>query len=242
MEDRSEGTGDQSDGAGWRKESCAAGAIISVDLEKAFDQVERDLLWSIMVKLGFPLTFIRFLQTVNSVAKVNELNGNQSAGFIPHTASLRKGYPLSMHLFVIFIEPLIILPNNRLTGIHTPGNVVKVRGLVDDLAVFVSSDQDAIASCNTVEEFCVWSCAKVKKKKTKALGQMDLKNFLANTLAGIVNSREASRNFLLDLYRRNNGTHLKQDWGWSTWPVNSKHLQTSYSPPEGEIRQGMCFI
>ena len=170
MEDRSRETRERADGSGWKKTSKAAGAIISVDLEKAFDRVDRDLLWLIMETMGFPPGFIRSLKTLYSIAKVNVLNGNRSAGRIHHTVSLRQGCPLSMHFFVIFIEPLIVLLSARLTGIFIPKVPVKLRALVDDLAVFVSTEEDVIITGDTLDDFCDWSGAKVQKKKTKALG------------------------------------------------------------------------
>ena len=114
-----------------------------------------------MEKMGFPLKFIAFVKTLYSVAKANILNGCETSGCIPKTASLRQGFPMSMLLFVIYIEPLLRLISNRIVGIHIPGGVVKVRALVDDLAVFISSDSDLFSSCETLDEYCEWSGAKV---------------------------------------------------------------------------------
>ena len=168
IDDRS--TRNFSSASSLQKGTSAFGAIPSVDLEKAFDRVDREILWQIIKKMGFSLKFIAFVKTLYSVAKANILNGCETSGCIPKTASLRQGCPMSMLLSVIYIEPLLRLISSRVVDIHIPGGVVKVRALVDDLAVFISSDSDLSSSCETLDEYCEWSGAKVQRKNTKALG------------------------------------------------------------------------
>ncbi|KAI9550902.1 hypothetical protein GHT06_004521 [Daphnia sinensis] len=45
-------------------------AIVGVDFEKAYDLVNRDVLWRIMEVMGYPSTFVRWLQTIALVDDV----------------------------------------------------------------------------------------------------------------------------------------------------------------------------
>ena len=145
-------------------------AIISFDLEKAYDLVNRDVLWEILGVMGYPTTFIGWLQTLYAVTTISPLNGNMIVGDIEEAQSLRQGCPLSMHLFAIYIEPLLARLSVNIDGIDLNGQNVAVRGFVDDLVVFASSDYDIVTSCSIVDEFCSWTKARVNKSKSHLLG------------------------------------------------------------------------
>lgn len=60
-----------------QRRSCEA-SNKGVDLEKAYDLVNRDLLWRITVMMGYPMDtkFIHRLQTMYSAADITILNGS----------------------------------------------------------------------------------------------------------------------------------------------------------------------
>ena len=144
--------------------------IIGVDLEKAYDLVNREVLWKIMEVMGYPIPFIKWLRTMYSVTQMSILNGTEVAGTISDFHSVRQGCPLSMHLFVIYIEPLLTRLSTALNGINLFGTKVTVRAMVDDVAIFVSSDSDIINAGEVLDQFCNWTKARMNKQKTKALG------------------------------------------------------------------------
>ncbi len=145
-------------------------AIITYDLEKAYDLVNRDVLWATMNAMGYPAQFIDWLKTLYSITQLCPLNGNAIVGTIDDAQSVRQGCPLSIHLFAIYIEPLLVRLTNTLGGIDLHGERVKVRAYVDDLTVFVSSNTDILRACGAIEEFCAWAHARINKGKTKLLG------------------------------------------------------------------------
>ena len=75
-----------------------------------------------------------------------------------------------MHLFALYVEPLLVALAKGIDGIEHYGEGVKVRAYVDDLVVFVSSLKDIRGACETVMEFCDWTKARINKGKTKLLG------------------------------------------------------------------------
>ncbi len=145
-------------------------AIIAYDLEKAYDLVNRDVLWEVMTAMGYPPLFVDWLKTLYSVTQLCPLNGNDIVGAVDDAQSVRQGCPLSVHLFGLYIEPLLVALTKGIVGIDHYGGRVKVRAYVDDLVVFASSRKDICRACEIVLEFCAWTRARINKEKTKLLG------------------------------------------------------------------------
>ena len=145
-------------------------AIIAYDLEKAYDLVNRDVLWGIMAAMGYPIQFVDWLKTLYSITQLCPLNGSAIVGTIDDAQSVRQGCPLSIHLFAIYVEPLLMRLSRSIVGFDLLGEQVKVRAFVDDLTVFVSSRADILRACGIIEEFCAWTNARINKAKTKLLG------------------------------------------------------------------------
>jgi hypothetical protein len=145
-------------------------AIIAYDLEKAYDLVNRDTLWETMEAMGYPSQFIDRLKTLYSITQLCPLNGSSIVGTIDEAQSVRQGCPLSIHLFAIYIEPLLVRLSNTIAGYNLHGERIRVRAYVDDLVVFVSSHTDILRASKTIEEFCAWTKARVNRGKTKLLG------------------------------------------------------------------------
>lgn len=145
-------------------------ALIGVDLEKAYDLVDRKLLWKIMKTMGFPELFISWIETLYSVATMTVLNGSGVAGVVGCRRSLRQGCPLSIHLFVLYLEPLLTRLNRDLSGLELLGTRIVTRAYVDDLAVFISREEDFLKLEGLLRNFCRWSQARINQAKTSALG------------------------------------------------------------------------
>ena len=150
-------------------------AIISVDLEKAYDLVNREVLWQIMYAMGYPSKFIGWLQALYKFANMVFLNGNNTAGELSDVQSIRQGCPLSMHLFAIYIEPLLVTLNRDLTGVIIQRHKVAARAIVDDVVIFASSFEDIKQAGSLLDRFCSWTRARLNQQKTKALCLGDLK-------------------------------------------------------------------
>ena len=148
-------------------------AILAYDLEKAYDLVDRQILWKIMTAMGYPKQFIDWLKTLYSIIELCPLNGSTAVGTVNGAQSVRQGCPLSIHLFAIYIEPLLVRIARNIDGIDIHGERIKVRAYVDDLTVFVSSNADILGACQVIDEYCSWTNARVNKSKTKLLGLGD---------------------------------------------------------------------
>ena len=119
---------------------------------------------------GLPHPVYRLAKNSYSVTELCPLNGNTTVGTVTEAQSVRQGCPLSIHLFALYIEPLLVRLSNTISGVELHGENVKVRAFVDDLTICVSSHEDILKACQTIEEFCVWTNARINKNKTKLLG------------------------------------------------------------------------
>ena len=82
-------------------------AVIGVDLSKAYDLVDREIVWEVLSIMGYPVCFIGWLQALYSIHQMTFLFGRGKTETVEGLIGLRQGCPLSMMLFIVYIEPLL---------------------------------------------------------------------------------------------------------------------------------------
>lgn len=76
-----------------------------IDYVKAFDNVQRNLLWDILKDKGFPLHLIRAIQSLYTETKIQITSGTRrSKENILTNLGVRQGCPLSPALFNLYID------------------------------------------------------------------------------------------------------------------------------------------
>jgi len=216
--------------------SLKPAAIIAYDLEKAYDLVNRDVLWEVMTAMGYPPLFVDWLKTLYSITELCPLNGNDIVGTVDNAQSVRQGCPLSVHLFALYIEPLLVCLSRGIDGIDHYGKRIKVRAYVDDLVVFVSSMKDVRRACEIILEFCAWTNARINKGKTKllGLGTWTLKVFSQTVVAQSAKAPSDNTEVNVSFPSRSNinQTLLKRKWpfDWITQVEELKILGIIFSP------------
>ncbi|KAL9700836.1 hypothetical protein quinque_004277 [Culex quinquefasciatus] len=89
------------------KHTHIQGTLVSFDLDHAFDRVEHSYLFRVMDDMGFNRALIQLLRTIMDHSRSRVLvNGHLSPEF-EIRRSVRQGDPMSMHLFVLHLNPLL---------------------------------------------------------------------------------------------------------------------------------------
>ncbi|KAL9694657.1 hypothetical protein quinque_013942 [Culex quinquefasciatus] len=89
------------------KHTYIQGTLVSFDLDHAFDRVEHSYLFRVMDDMGFNRALIQLLRTIMDHSRSRVLvNGHLSPEF-EIRRSVRQGDPMSMHLFVLHLHPLL---------------------------------------------------------------------------------------------------------------------------------------
>lgn len=118
------------------------GSILSIDLKKAFDRVDHNYLWRVLEKFNFPQQLIICIKHIYEVASSRVQVNGFLTDEIKISTSVRQGCPLSMILFVLYVEPLIRQLSANLTGFWIYDKFIKVIVYADDFNIVVRNDND----------------------------------------------------------------------------------------------------
>ncbi|KAL2246930.1 UNVERIFIED_CONTAM: hypothetical protein Sindi_2545300 [Sesamum indicum] len=124
---------------------------LKVDIRKAYDTVEWDILLAVLQLFGFPPTFTRWIEEcVTTTSFSIGLNGKPH-GFFAGARGLRQGDPLSPYLFVLVMEALHLgflqrIEQDMQFTYHWKCESSKVfqMGFADDLLLLCKADLDSI--------------------------------------------------------------------------------------------------
>ena len=145
-------------------------ALVAIDFEKAYDLVQREFLWEIMQKMGFSRKFIGILKGLYKSCKLKIIHGGTETIEIEGKNSIRQGCPLSMHLFTIFIDPLVRMIDFKIKGFKHGKERAAARAFVDDVNVIVTNENDILKMNDILNEFCIMSGANFNRNKTCIFG------------------------------------------------------------------------
>lgn len=138
--------------------------LISFDLDHAFDRVDRSFLYTTMQDLGFKPSLIALLKRIGDLSSSRLLiNGHLSESFAIER-SVRQGDPLAMHLFVLFLHPLIC----KLEAVCS-GDDDLIAVYADDISVVVSNNSKVDELRRLFQSFESCSGAKLNTNKTFAM-------------------------------------------------------------------------
>ena len=122
--------------------------MLSLDMYKAYDRVMLDYLVKVMAAMMFPDVFIKWVQMLHEGATtcflLNFLTDPMKVLF-----SIRQGDPLSMILYIIYIEPLLLMINKRTKGLSMATLTQKDEDFCDDLN-FLSEYEDDLLTIEAI--------------------------------------------------------------------------------------------
>ncbi len=227
-------------------------AIMSLDLEKAFDRVKLAFLWKCLEKMNFPTQFIEVLKALYKNAKSRILINGTLTREIRIKNSVRQGCPLSMALFVIYIEPLIQMINFITSGTTLQQNQIKCMAYADDINFIVSSNDEIDKIFEGINTFCKEANAKLNFQKSsfmrvnncnigpQMIAEKDFLKILGITLyADIKQTVEKNYekllnniNYMINLHQRRNLNIIQKIWFANTFVLSKMWYLSQIIPPE----------
>ena len=138
-----------------------------------------------MGKFGFEKKFIQWIKFLyeESISTIIT-NGSLGPLIIMHRR-IKQGCPIAAFLYILYIEPLHLALQRELKGIRIGRTTLKTNGFIDDLAIFLSFDEDITESVKILERFEESTNSKLNKEKNKitTTGKMGKQKKMATTLA-----------------------------------------------------------
>ena len=124
------------------------GAILLLDIQKAFDSVSHDFLCCVLRKFNFSNEFIDWIKVFYSGRKSYVSNYGNLTRPLNMERGIFQGCPISPYLFLLVIESmaLAIRQNPNIQGIPVAENELKISLLADDSTCFIDGSDNSFKS------------------------------------------------------------------------------------------------
>ncbi|CAN1218712.1 LINE-1 retrotransposable element ORF2 protein [Linum perenne] len=159
---------------GYHLKHISPRCAIKIDLKKAFDSVDLSYVTTVMLAMGFPAQFVRWIKgCLSSVMISVGINGG-SVGYFKGVKGLRQGDPLSPALFVISMEVLHRLFQKAALAGHIPYHpkckklTITDLCFADDLMVFTNGTLEGVLGVfRVLQRFYTMSGLQLNPEKTE---------------------------------------------------------------------------
>jgi hypothetical protein len=146
--------------------------VAFIDFQKAFDSVDRSLLYHVLSRNGVKGHLYTAIQSIYSSVKACVRENNVVSNVFDCPVGLRQGCSLSPILFALFINELHdLLASNNTRGIQLFPNVIEIFMLMfaDDIALISDTISGLQRQLNLLGQFCEQTKLVVNIAKTKVL-------------------------------------------------------------------------
>lgn len=142
-------------------------AMLQLDLEKAFDRVAHDILFSILEHVNVGSVILDGVKMSYEKCFTSLIVNKEVSEKLEVRSSVRQGCPLSPLLFAIYLEPfcLKILHSQRIRGFRLVSSEVKLLSYADDIAVFCKDTESVSEVVKETALFCKMAGSAINWKK-----------------------------------------------------------------------------
>ena len=138
-----------------------------LDLRKAFDRIDRRLLFRKLIALGIPTGFTKIIEYIYSKIKVSIKNeGKFSEEFVTSTG-VPQGCPLSPLMYIIFASDMKNWLKHK--GIFLADVNLKFIQYADDIALLADSEGDLQMGLNNISTYLKENHLQINVTKTKVM-------------------------------------------------------------------------
>lgn len=141
--------------------------VAFIDFKKAYDWVNRNLLFTKLESLGISSKMLNALYSIyNKVQACVKLNGNLTEWF-EVTSGLKQGCVLSPLLFNIFINSLVDDVKRLNIGVKLDEDIVSILVYADDVVFLADNENDLQLLLDTLNVWCFSNDLVVNLEKSK---------------------------------------------------------------------------
>ena len=126
---------------------------MTLDLEKAYDRVDRGLLYRILTKFNFNPSFIQIIKTLYDDLQASIILNGLLGKKIKMELGLKEGCPLEALLYLAYIEPLHLRLKNNLTGFRFGSETLFTKGFIDDIVIFIQNEPEIYTLGKLIDAF-----------------------------------------------------------------------------------------
>ncbi|KAJ1090709.1 hypothetical protein NDU88_003838, partial [Pleurodeles waltl] len=121
-------------------------AVISLDIEKAFDTLEWDFLFTTMQRMGIGPKFIRWVRILYTNPQARVKTGGVISESFQISRGTRQGCPLSPLLFALAMEPLAarVRAKTEDWGVVRNGTSHVISLYADDALIYIRSAEEVL--------------------------------------------------------------------------------------------------
>ena len=154
------------------------GAILSLDIQKAFDSIDWLFVKGMLERYQFGVNLIKWVEILYTRPECYAINNGYISDIIKVKRGVRQGDPLSPTLFVLAIERLAeSLRQGSYQGIKVKDKEIKVSLFADDTLVFLEGNKnDFDIVFDILHKFGELSGCKINGSKSKAFYIGNLRN------------------------------------------------------------------
>ena len=148
------------------------GAILLLDIQKAFDSVSHNFLFRVLNKFNFGDQFVTWIKVLYAKRKSYVINHGNLTECIDMQRGIFQGCPISPYLFLLVIECMAhaIRQNPNIKGIPVENVDLKISLLADDSTCFIDGSKNSFQSLfDTIEFFSKSSGCKLNIGKSEAI-------------------------------------------------------------------------
>ena len=153
------------------KQREAGACLIGLDFFKAYDRVLLDFLVKVMNKMNFGDLFTSWISMLHRGARTRFILAGGLTRVIELLFSIRQGDPMAMLLYIVYIEPLLITLEKKMTGLKVATFDEKLEAYCDDINIMTDCLEDFDVVSGVVKKFESFSGAILSRdKKCKVVG------------------------------------------------------------------------
>lgn len=140
--------------------------VCAIDASKAFDKVNRDILWSKLMKKNINTAIIVSIINYYKESQMFVMNGVKCSDIFKTTDGVRQGGSLSPKLFAIYLEDLIEQIEENEAGLNAGRIKLDVIAYADDVLLISTTKLELQCQLNIVQEYGLNNCIKYNPSKT----------------------------------------------------------------------------